>query len=78
MSGNREKEGVTVSDELDPQEQELRQVIVEVLEGDVALTELMNALEIDDPGAFHQLCRDLSVPDDLLVSKIQRDRAALK
>ena len=66
-----------MTDDFDTNEHELRQVIIEVLEGDVPLTQLMAALEMEDPGAFHQLCRDLQVPDDLLVSKIKRDRAAL-
>ena len=54
---------------------ELREIIIEVLEGEVKLAELMTALSVESGDAFHQVCRDLSIADDLLIAKIQRDRA---
>jgi hypothetical protein len=55
---------------------ELRDIILEVLEGDVKLADLMKALNVESGDAFHQVCRGLNVADDLLISKIQRDRGA--
>jgi len=55
---------------------ELREIILEVLEGEVKLADLMKALGVASGDVFHQICRDLQVADDLLIAKIQRDRAA--
>ena len=63
--------------ELTDAQREVRAVILEVLEGDVPLVELMDALMIQDAGAFQQVCRDHDVPASLLVEKIQRDQAAM-
>ena len=57
-------------------DEELRDIILEVLEGGVKLAELMKALNVESGDAFHQVCRQLNVADDLLISKIQRDRGA--
>lgn len=58
-------------------EDDLRQVILEVIEGDIPLTDLMAGLEIKDPNVFMEMCRGMGIPDDQLVAKIKRDRAAL-
>jgi len=62
--------------QFDGSDDELRTIILEVLEGDVKLADLMTALSVASGDAFHQVCRELSIADDLLISKIQRDRAS--
>ena len=62
--------------QFDGSDDELRTIILEVLEGDVKLKDLMTALSVASGDAFHQVCQDLSISDDLLISKIQRDRAS--
>lgn len=61
--------------QFDGSDDELRTIILEVLEGDVKLADLMTALSVESGDAFHQVCRDLNIADDLLIAKIQRDRA---
>ena len=61
----------------DGQRDDLRQVILEVIDGDIPLAELMAGLEIEDPNIFMEMCREYGIPDDQLVAKIKRDRAAL-